>query len=61
MKTRQFIKKLKAAGCQFVRHGGNHDLWYSPLTDMMDAVPRHDSRELPKGLEKKLRRTLLGE
>ena len=27
-------KKLKDAGCYYVRHGkGDHDIWYSPITD----------------------------
>ncbi len=27
-------KILKKNGCTFVRHGkGNHDIWYSPLTN----------------------------
>ncbi|MBR2832533.1 MAG: type II toxin-antitoxin system HicA family toxin [Oscillospiraceae bacterium] len=25
---------LKSHGCRFVRHGkGDHDIWYSPITD----------------------------
>jgi hypothetical protein len=28
------LEFLRAAGCYFVRHGkGDHDIWYSPLTD----------------------------
>ena len=61
MKTKQFVKEIEAAGCRFVRHGGNHDLWYSPLTGNMGAIPRHDAQEMPKGLERKLRRVLLGQ
>ncbi len=30
---------LKENGCSFVRHGkGDHDIWYSPITDCNVAV-----------------------
>ena len=30
---------LKQYGCHFVRHGkGDHDIWYSPITDTNVAV-----------------------
>ena len=32
-------KKLKENGCYFIRHGkGDHDIWYSPITDTNVAV-----------------------
>jgi hypothetical protein len=32
--TPELIKILKAAGCYFVRAGkGDHQIWYSPVTD----------------------------
>ena len=32
--TRELKKLLAEAGCQYVRPGkGDHDIWYSPLTD----------------------------
>lgn len=60
MKTNQFVKRLKAAGCRLVRHGAEHDIWYSPVTGRSDRVPRHGSKEVGKGLLKSLERTLLG-
>ncbi len=31
--TPELIRLLKHAGCEFVRHGkGDHDIWYSPIT-----------------------------
>lgn len=27
MKQRDLVKKLEAAGFEFVRHGGNHDIY----------------------------------
>ena len=61
MKIKQFVQELKKAGCLLVRHGGEHDVWFSPLTGNKEAIPRHDSQELPKGLERKIRRRLLGQ
>lgn len=30
MKYNQFFAELTAAGCYVLRHGANHDIWYSP-------------------------------
>lgn len=60
MKTNQFVRRLKAAGCRLVRHGGDHDIWYSPVTGQSDRVPRHGSKEVPTGLLKTLEKKLLG-
>lgn len=32
MKYNQFFAELTAAGCYVLRHGANHDIWYSPKT-----------------------------
>lgn len=61
MKTRQFVDELRSAGCYRVRKGGNLDVWFSPITGLKDAVPRHDSKELGRGLERWLRQRLLGQ
>ncbi len=61
MKTKQFVKELIENGCQLVRHGSGHDKWYSPKTGLYDFIPRHDSQELPTGMERKLRKRLLGD
>ena len=52
---------LRKAGCEFVRHGkGDHDIWYSPLTDRRFTVDttiksRHTANGVLKqaGLEKR--------
>lgn len=46
MKTSQLVRQLNRAGCFVVRHGGNHDVWYSPITGLKCPVPRHGSREV---------------
>lgn len=60
MKTSQFVSELRRAGCAMVKHGERHDLWRSPLTGQQDWVPRHPSKELGPGLERRLRKRLLG-
>ena len=58
MKVSELIKELKAAGCYVVRQGGNHEIWYSPITGMKSPVSRHTSQELPSGTEKSIRKIL---
>ncbi len=47
-------KVLSQNGCFFIRHGkGDHDIWYSPITDRSVAVDskiksRHMSNEILK-------------
>jgi len=49
MKTSEAIRKLRKAGCYFVNHGGEHDCWYSPITNKRFRVPRHPLQELATG------------
>lgn len=56
MKYSELTAKLKAAGCYFLKHEGNHDRWYSPITGQEFIVARHKSHEVPKGTEKTIRR-----
>lgn len=60
MKTSQFVNRLKTAGCRLVRHGGGHDIWFSPITGKQRAVPRHGSKEVGNRLLKTLEKDLLG-
>ena len=56
MKRTDLIRKLEEAGCEFVRHGGNHDWYRNPKTGTSQPVPRHrDVNEfLAKHILKKL-------
>lgn len=58
MKTKQFCAELTEKGCFVVRSGGNHDIWKSPITGNTFPIPRHNSKELSKGLECKARKVL---
>ncbi|MGN0400659.1 MAG: type II toxin-antitoxin system HicA family toxin [Acetatifactor sp.] len=41
MKNGELTKILKKNGCNLIRHGSNHDIWFSPITNKQFAVPRH--------------------
>lgn len=53
MKTSELIKILKAHGCKFVEHGGNHDKYYSPISKTSFMVWRH-KKEIPTGTAKEI-------
>lgn len=50
MKTSEFNRLLKAAGCYILREGGRHTIWYNPATEQKFAVGRHQSKEVSKGV-----------
>ncbi|MBM3811416.1 MAG: type II toxin-antitoxin system HicA family toxin [Acidimicrobiia bacterium] len=50
MKRTDLIRKLEEAGCELVRHGGNHDWYRNPRTGASQPVPRH--REINESLAK---------
>lgn len=41
MKIQELLKLLKKKNCYLIRHGSNHDIWFSPITNKQFAVPRH--------------------
>ena len=41
MKTSELLKLLKSHGVVFVKHGRNHDIYYSPISGRQFPVPRH--------------------
>lgn len=51
---KKVLELLKEYGCSFVRRGkGDHDIWYSPITDHNVAVDgkiksRHTANEILK-------------
>lgn len=56
MKTSDFCNELRSAGCFIIRNGSRHDIWYSPKTGAKYPIPRHQSQELSKRIEKEARR-----
>lgn len=49
MSVSELKKQLKQGGCFVDREGTNHEIWYSPITKKHFPVPRHDSKDIPKG------------
>lgn len=50
MKTSELTKMLtKTKKCYIVEHGREHDKWHSEITGKDFRVPRHKSKEIPKG------------
>jgi len=41
MKRGALLKKIKALGCIFVKHGKKHDVFRNPRTGMDERIPRH--------------------
>ncbi len=57
MKSNEFIREIKRKGWVFRRHGkGSHEIYEKDGRQV--TVPNHGSKELGKGLEKKLRKEM---
>jgi len=41
VKRTDLIRRLLAAGCVLVRHGGRHDIYRNPASGKVQPVPRH--------------------
>jgi len=41
MKREQFIRELKNAGCELLRHGARHDIFINLVDGKTAPVPRH--------------------
>jgi len=61
MKVNELTKRLRKAGCFLLRHGANHDIWYSPITGKTTPVPRHGTDEVKKKTLKTILEDLLGQ
>jgi predicted RNA binding protein YcfA (HicA-like mRNA interferase family) len=45
MKRNLLLEHIANAGCVFIRHGKEHDIYKNPKTGIMQSVPRHN--EIP--------------
>ncbi|MBU6199234.1 MAG: type II toxin-antitoxin system HicA family toxin [Xanthomonadaceae bacterium] len=41
MKRDELVRQLLAAGCVLLRHGGRHDIYFNPRTNLKQPLPRH--------------------
>lgn len=55
MKYGQLKAELLSAGCYLLRHGGNHEIWFSPITGKRFPVPSHGSKEVAPSTERYIR------
>lgn len=49
MKYSELKRDLRKIGCHKKREGGNHEIWYSPVTYEEFPVSRHNNQEVPCG------------
>jgi len=42
MNRTKLLQLLNKMGVVFVRHGGKHDVYKQPLTNVETTIPRHD-------------------
>lgn len=57
MKYNEFFKLAKRNGWQLLRQGkGSHEIWEKENQTVV--IPNHGSKEMPKGLEKSLKKEM---
>ena len=49
MKYSELEQKLSKAGCHLVEVGGNHPIWFSPITGMTFPTGNHKNEEVKTG------------
>lgn len=54
MKYSELKKLLKKNGCQLLREGAGHEIWYSPKTAKTFSVGRHNTEDVKKGTLKSI-------
>lgn len=47
MSRRKLLQHLTAFGCERVRQGGRHEIWWNPATRGQTAIPRHRTVKKP--------------
>lgn len=48
-------KELQKQGCRLHHEGGNHEIWYSPITGKLFPVIRHNTEEVKAGTLKSIK------
>lgn len=56
MRLNALLRHLRRHGCQLLREGGSHSIWFNPETGGRDAVPRHS--EIDDTVARRICRTL---
>ena len=58
MRVGEMIRYIKSKGCEFVRHGSDHDIWRNPKTGGTAPIPRHQTKELSTGIANRIMKDL---
>lgn len=56
LRYNELKRELKKAGCRLDHEGGNHEIWYSPITGEFFPVSRHNAEEVRSGTLKSIKR-----
>lgn len=56
MKYSELEAELTAAGCYIKRKGGNHLIWFSPLTGKLFPLGHHGPKEVPPSTARNVRK-----
>lgn len=56
MKRTELIRHLERHGCELLREGGKHSVYFNPVNNQTTAVPKH--REINDFLARKICRDL---
>jgi predicted RNA binding protein YcfA (HicA-like mRNA interferase family) len=54
MKYSELERRLKSLGCWWREDGGNHPIWFSPITGNKFPMSYHKSEEVKKGTLKNI-------
>ena len=54
----EFIRYIEGHGCQFKEHDKRHDVYENPATGAEAEIPRHHSKEAPKGTLESIKKKL---
>jgi predicted RNA binding protein YcfA (HicA-like mRNA interferase family) len=41
LKREKLLKEIAKHGAVFIRHGGKHDIYENPVTNVSSQIPRH--------------------
>ncbi|MBY0512536.1 MAG: type II toxin-antitoxin system HicA family toxin [Gemmataceae bacterium] len=47
MNRRELEEYLRGLGCELLRHGKKHDVWWNPATEAQATIPRHRTLRKP--------------
>lgn len=56
MKFAELKRELKKIGCRKDHEGANHEIWYSPITNLYFPISRHNGEEVKNGTLKSIKR-----